>query len=514
MGRRPVSLKWLPILVVGALLPNRALAADNGNDLHFVQDGNANQGSVVQTGQDNKAGTAALPVHQTGVFDDLSLTQSGDDNNIGLANRGLVQDGSPSTDGSAANSATILQQSNGNSIGELVQTTLGLHPSTGNVLTVNQLTGGSNTARSIEQVQGSGDAANVATFTQNGVANWLEKLSQQSTSAGSNNLITLTFTGNYNGIDPGNQTGPGPLAILARSVGAAASQIVQGGDLSGGAANLISLAITGDFNQYGLTQLGADNSVAESITGLRNSFASYQLGQHNQVVSGGIAGDDNDVGLRQRGDANTASAVLNWSSSFNEVGIGQDGSSNTADISLKGDHGVAGISQNGNSHVARIETIGDKNVVLGIQVNSGLTAALGDDMSVSIKGSDNNGLVHNSSQLFTGPAFVAAQVPLGLSRSLLIAPDATLLLASLTPSITLVPGLLVQWGDGNQMAITVGTTSPSDANLFAALQQGNGNVITATVNGSSNQFVVTQRSDENLVGLEQAGTGNNAAVAQ
>ncbi len=143
-----MSLKWLLIAVVGTLLPNLALA-DEVNELHFIQDGNANQGTVLQTGQGNKAGTAALPVHQTGVFDDLTLTQSGDDNNIGLSNRGLVQDGSPSTDGSAANSAIILQQSNGNSIGELVQTTLGLHSSTGNVLTVNQLTGGSNMALSI-----------------------------------------------------------------------------------------------------------------------------------------------------------------------------------------------------------------------------------------------------------------------------------------------------------------------------------------------------------------------------
>src|SRR3569623_3161374 len=229
------------VLATASPLLVSTVAFGSDNYLHIVQDGNTHSGLVVQSGLGNQAGNATLPVHQQGVFDALALTQSGDDNTIGLTGRGLVQDGTGSTDGSAANRATILQQSNVNSIGELVQTTLGTHASTGNFLTVNQLNGGSNTVGSIEQVQGSGASANVADFTQNGLSNWLQLQSQNTTSGEGDNHVTLSITGDYNGIDPGNTDAAGPLAILARSAGASSSEIVQDGDLSGGAANAISL---------------------------------------------------------------------------------------------------------------------------------------------------------------------------------------------------------------------------------------------------------------------------------
>jgi hypothetical protein len=500
-----------------ALLASAGLAApalaDEINDLHVIQD-TSNQAIVVQTGHGNKAGSATLPMHQAGVSDDLVLTQSGDDNAIGLTGRGLLQDGSASTDGSASNIATILQQSSGNSIGELVQTTLGTHPTTGNTLTIDQLTGGSNTSVSLEQVQGDGASPNFAIITQNGFGNWLDRLSQQTSSGEDSNRIFFAVTGSHNGIRPDTLDAAGPLAILARSVGAGSARLVQGSDLSGGAANTIELTITGDFNQYGVQELGVDNSVDETITGLGNSFAADQTGRHNQVVSGGIAGDGNDLGIHQLGDSNTASAVLDWSSSSNEVGIGQDGDSNIADARLKGDHGLVGISQSGNRHEAEIRTVGNGNVILGIQIDDGLTDSVGDTLKVSINGNDNNGLDGYASQPFTGVALAGAQVPLSLSRSLLITPDATLLLSSLTDRIVLVPGMLVQWGDDDRMDIEVGTATTSDGNLFAALQKGDGNAITAQVEGRQNQFVVVQQGDDNQAALSQSGTGNISVILQ
>lgn len=498
------------IAVLGFALPLPAFADDNY--LNIIQDGDTHVGLVIQTGLGNAAGTPDLPVHQQGVFNDLSLTQSGDNNDIGLFGRGFAQSGTASADGDAANRATVIQNSNGNSIGELVQTTLGTHPTTGNTLSVTQDLKGANTIVSIEQVQDDAESANFATIAQTGFQNWLRWVYQHTSSGEGANHVTLNVTGDYNGIDSGSLAGAGPLAILARSAGASASTIIQDADLSGGAGNTIELAITGDYNQFGLTQLGTDNSVGESITGSDNSFAAYQVGDHNQIVSGGIAGDSNDLGISQTGYSNTVSAVLNWSSSDNQVGIGQFGDANTGNVSLKGDHALVGLSQNGNGHSAEITTVGDGNVVLTIQANAGYTASFGNALTIDINGNGINGPA--GSAAFTGLALAAAQLAPAIPRSLLISPDATLLMSSLQGEITLVPGLLAQWGDGNSMEITVGSNVASDDNLFAAIQRGSGNQLVASINGYGNQFIVSQVGDANAAAIQQSGNGNTAVISQ
>jgi len=501
-----------------------ALAFADNNFLNIIQDGDTHNGVVTQTGVGNQAGTTDLPVHQEGVFDDLILTQSGDNNNIGTATpgRGLLQNGTASIDGSAANAATIVQNSNGNHIGELVQTTLGTHPITGNTLAVTQDFGanggpsGNNTIGSIEQVQDNGQSANFAAIVQTGARNWLAGLSQRTTSGDGDNRVTATFTGNDNGSAPGNSralNGVGPLAVLARSSGATASSILQGDDLSGGAGNAIDLAVTGDYNQFGLTQLGTDNSVGGAIiTGSSNSLGTYQSGDHNQITSGGIAGDSNDLGIRQVGSANLISAILNWSSSDNSVGIGQFGQGNWANLALKGNGGIVGLSQNGANHLATIQTVGNGNLVLAIQDYAGLNRSSGDALHVSIIGDGNNGLAGNSAQSFTGPALQVALAAPDIPRSLLVAPDAGVLRPGSPRG--LMPGVLLQWGEGNTITIEVGAARTSDNNLFAVLQKGNGGAVTAHVNGNSNQFVAVQQGNDDVAVINQDGNGNIAAIAQ
>jgi hypothetical protein len=512
----------LRVCLIGAvwLLLGADIALADSNFLKIIQDGDTHQGLVKQTGLSNQAGTDTLPGHLEGVYDDLTLTQSGDNNTIGLTGHGLVQNGTGSVDGKAANVATIVQNSNGNAIGELVQTTLGTHPTTGNTLTVTEDYGrnggdsGNNTIGSISQVQDEADSANFATLTQTGAHNWLDSLSQHTTSGEGANHVTLTVTGDYNGVDSGSLARAGTLAVLANGVGAASAAIVQDEDTSGGADNIIDLTITGNYNQFGLTQLGTDNSVGEEITGDGNSFGVYQSGHHNQLAAGGVAGDGNDLGISQTGNDNSISAVLHWSSSDNEVAIGQYGDSNEADLSLKGDNGLVGVSQNGTGHFAKITTVGDKNVVLAIQDNDGLTASVGNSMTVSITGDRNNGLDGIAAQSFTGDALnAAAKAPI-IPRAFVIAPDATMLVSSLRGGLTLVPGLLVQWGDNNTMNIDVGDRVTSSDNLFAAEQKGDGNLITATVNGSNNQFVVTQVGDDDIAAIDQSGDRNIAVITQ
>jgi len=499
------------VIIAMLLLPGRALADDNfGN---FVQDGTANQGSVIQTGTGNQAGTATLPVHQTGVFDSLTLTQSGDDNTIGLDGQGLLQFGTASTDGTAANSAIIIQNSNGNSIGELVQTTGAVHASTANILTVTQDDRDDNVIGSIQQVTESNAAGNFADIVQTGTHNRLDVLSQHSTSNEGINRVIFNASGDYNGADHGLSTSAGTLAIVARSTGAQASHIIQDSDGSGGANNDAQLFITGHYNGYGITQLGTDNSVGSIITGLDNSFASYQHGEHNQITSGNIAGDDNDMGLRQFGTANAMAANLQWSSSFNEVGIGEDGDTDTADLTAKGNHGVYGIGQIGRGHSATLAINGNSNIVIAIQANDGHLADAGNTLVVSVTGDGNNALVDNTPQNFSGPALTVAAAA-AIPGSLLLAPDASLMVGPGIGDAPLIPGMLVQWGDGNSMTITVGAATPSNGNAFAALQKGNGNILTASINGNSNQLAVLQIGNSNSAASEIDGSGNIVAISQ
>jgi hypothetical protein len=507
------------VLLAGAIfvLAGAAAARADDNSIDIVQNGNTHEGSLIQTGTGNVAGTDTLHLTQNGVDNFLSITQSGDDNDIGTILRGVLQTGTVSDDNARANSATVLQNSDGNSIGELVQTTEGTHATTGNTLTVTQNigrgSGNDNTIVSIEQVAGSGAGANTATVTQTGISNWLQTLSQRSSGGSGNNWITFVATGNNNGFDG---SGIGTLAPLAGATGALASSLVQDTGTSGGGGNVINLTITGNSNQFGMQQVGVDNGAGITITGLSNSFGSYQFGRHNQITAGGIAGDGNDMGIRQDGEANVASAVLNWSSSDNRIAIGQLGDSNDAGIALRGDGNLFGISQRGRGHIATITATGDNNLALAVQYNDGSTNSVGNTLTLSITGMDNNGLAGGLAS-FTGDALLFAERAPLLGPTLLLSPDASALLPAAARSgggLLLVPGVLAQWGEDNEMTIRVGNTRSSDFNLFAALQKGDRNTIVASIDGSYNQFVALQRGNDNIALASIDGNHNLVAISQ
>jgi hypothetical protein len=497
--------------VIAAGSVGMARADDNFSIV--VQDGSTHQGTIIQTGNGNNAGSEALKVTQSGVENYLYLTQSGDDNDIGLTGRGLIQTGTVSLDSARANSATIVQNSNGNTVGEIVQTTLGLHATTGNTLTLTEDLGDGNTITSIEQVAGDGASSNIASATLTGSLNWFDKLYQRTTSAEGDNSITLQVTGDRNGTNA-TQDGPGGLAVLAQGTGATPSALIQRDDISGGSSNRIVLTITGTFNQFGVEQVGTDNSVGAVVSGLSNSFAAYQLGRHNQVSTGGIAGDSNDMGIRQVGEANAASAVLHYSSSDNRIAIGQTGDDNEADIDLQGDDNIMGASQRGAEHLAEITVRGSDNVLLAVQANDGATASLRNSLTVTVAGSNNNALSAGSPQSFTGAALTASLSAALVPSSLFVAPDATTLLGAYGSNLLAVPGALIQWGEDNTIDIAVGETTASDGNLFSALQKGRGNTLVASIEGSRNQFVVLQQSDGNIAYTSQVGTNNLIGIRQ
>lgn len=80
--------------------------------------------------------------------------------------------------------------------------------------------------------------------------------------------------------------------------------------------------------------------------------------------------------------------------------------------------------------------------------------------------------------------------------------------AALAPG--LAPGSLTQIGFGNTMSFEV----RGSYNLFAALQDGNDNVITGSIVGSNNQASVSQVGNNNFVGFSQTGIGNTVSITQ
>jgi hypothetical protein len=487
------------------------LALADDNSIQIVQNGNTHEGTLIQTGAGNIAGTDSLHLTQNGVDNRLTITQSGDHNDIGTTGRGVIQTGTASSDNSRANIATVIQNSNGNSIGELVQTTEGAHATTGNIATVTQDLHGLNTIVSLEQVQGANAGSNIATVTQTGTGNWLELLSQTATLNEGNNTIRFEARGNYNGVR-GNGQGSGPLGPLARASGATSASLIQGRDFSGAAGNSIEVTLVGDYNQYGMTQYGSDNSVGVTISGLSNSFGSYQLGRHNQITIGGLAADANDVGIFQIGHANATSVVLNNDSSRNELAVGQSGDSNHVALNLTGDDNLLGVGQLGWNHGATITATGDNNLVYAIQANTTITANLGNILSVSIKGDNNNGLSGGRLQHFTDAALDFASLAPRLSPALLLSTDLFGVIGS--RPLMLFPGALIQLGQANDIDIAVGKLFASNSNLFAVLQKGDRNSTSFIINGNLNQAVALQVGDDNVAAAYIQGNSNLVAISQ
>lgn len=507
----------LMLAALASVLPAASALGDD-NTSQITQDGETHSGAIVQTGNRNIAGNDANDIEQRGVDNVLTLTQTGDDNTVGLLGAGLYQEGTASGDDSPSNIATITQDSDGNVIGELVQVTLGAHATTGNTLTVTEQLDGGNTIRFIRQTVADGASSNEADVTLTGARNWIERITQLATSSDGTNTIKLTITGAYNGINTGLD-GVGDLLALALSAGATPGEITQGSASTGGAGNSVILDITGNSNQFGIAQLGVDNSIGtRNINGNSNSFGVVQIGSHNQVSPGAIVGDSNDLGIRQDGDTNVADLLMLGDSSDNDVGIGQQGDGNHAKVeigglppsNLHGDGNVVGVSQKGTGHEAAVDIAGADNTVLAVQFNVGELTTPGNTLSVSITGNANNAVTAGG---FLAPALAVASVAPKLTGAQLFAPGGALVHVPSSPPY-LQPGMLVQIGEDNAIDIEVGGNRPSGSNLFAVMQQGNGSVVTARVDGSYNQFVVLQMGSDDVASVVQDGDRNIAAISQ
>lgn len=358
-----------------------AIADDNNTYLDQVQSGGGtgtNSALVTQSGTGNDAGSETEEMKQTATANssnDLDILQSGNDNEIGLNGFSQLSQYNSSPDG---NTATITQSSNSNVVAKVTQKNRfgGAVGATANSLIILQETGNDNVITEVFQDKHKGKSGNMAGITMSGTANTISSVVQAVTGGEDGNAMDVTISGDNNG--------RGTLSGLAAASGATTSELKQGfEDVNNGNAakgdNNLTLIVSGNTNQFGVTQQGTSNDVGTLV----------------------IAGDSNEVGVSQDGDGNMLTlASIAVGSDGNVIGVTQMGVSNTASASVDGDNNQFGIMQNGNFNDASVDIIGNDNGVssgglfgdaLITDATNGLIAQWGNDNTASLTvNGDNN----------------------------------------------------------------------------------------------------------------------------
>lgn len=330
-----------------------SFAMANNNEAYLSQSGPDNSALIDQNGgSSNKAGrsgTGAIMQQNDSSIpgNTLTIKQRGSNNVIGSGI--AIRPGAAVTTGvlqlsenPQANTATVTQRASGNEIGSISQLQrFGGSSQSGNELTILQSgsTGG-NTINDVFQDYHKGANASVAIIRQTGDNNLLDRVQQYNTGSGAANRIVATFSGSNNG--------KGALSGLAAGSGATSSWLMQG-DLSSinglpEADNRMRLIVSGDYNQFGVTQIGRSNRVGTlEVTGSQNELGVYQNGERNRLNMSVLGGVGNIVGVTQLVDLNRADVMVMGND--NEFGVYQDGNRNDATVNVTGDYNGAASSE-------------------------------------------------------------------------------------------------------------------------------------------------------------------------
>ncbi|MDE4097326.1 beta strand repeat-containing protein [Phaeobacter gallaeciensis] len=345
-------LKTSLITTTALTLSLSTAAFADSNEAYLDQQDVANSAIVDQSGgNNNKAGSAGLKMTQDGFtaadgYNQLSITQSSDNNEIGLIGSGVSQVGKASNPGAVSSNVATVTQSGGGSnvIGELVQFHNGGPGSAGvpNTLTVKQ-NGTSNNITTINQ-EGKVNDRNTATITMSGTSDNIDLVQQKVSNNGSgDNTLTITMNGVSNGI----------------------------GDFTGFANG--SGAVAAHFRQFNATRTNAN----VIIGGTGNLVGTYQQGKDNDVGTLEVTGDNNQLGVLQHGNSNLVN-VAAIAGNGNNVGISQMGNTNGASVTVTNDNNAFGVLQNGNDNSATVSVFGDGNGLTGttpLLAGSALAAA-------------------------------------------------------------------------------------------------------------------------------------------
>ena len=316
----------------------------NGNDAFLDQNGDEHSALIEQSGDNNDAGGVGSEITQNGHRNNLDVLQSGNDNSIGLGTNsftgstGILQThtGIVPSDTRRGNSLSIVQSSNGNTVGAVDQDSSTQGNNTRNSATITQAGDGGNEIDSVRQRKNS-STRNTLNATQEGRNNLIAGIFQNS-NVGGNGLNTIDV------YMAGTDNGHGALSGFAADTGATTSSLIQDGR-----GNSIDLDINGrpsipvpDENQFGITQLGNNNTVnTVTLDTKRANLGIYQDGNGNEVAPSTISGNDNTIGILQIMDDNLAAVTV--AGTGNSFLIDQNGVSNDASVTISGNNNGDGL---------------------------------------------------------------------------------------------------------------------------------------------------------------------------
>lgn len=511
-----------------------------------AQTGNNNVFTFSQSGSGNEIGTGGTGFLQERHRNTATITQTSDFNKVFQA----TQTGPSNEWGNQRrNTLTIEQGGAGGSniVSRISQTRAdGLLTSNepGNIATITQtntssgpLSAGGNVVGDNTVLSGGVDQDGFrhrATLTQTGSGNRIVNVDQR----GINQGATIEQDGTSNRVSRVQQTGTGHRAIISQD------------GISNGTTDFVASRINGAWG--GLSQghayqsggLLGGNELDYGATGNNNSFGFDQNGNNNEIYGRLNSGSDNNqTGVIQDGGWNEAR--FNVTGDLNHVFIAQGLSSlisadNFANVTITGDGNHVGAVQNGvwnDANVLIEGAVSNNNTVNILQASRGA----GNDANVTIRnGSSNNIKVNQNLPLFGLTNTATVTVQNGSSNVLDVFQNGSLNTATVyiqgsnnnnrpAPQnvftgpawdkallVTgLVPGDIEQIGIGNTLTYNVGLSNlASNGNLFAFHQNGSGNVINGSTDGSNNQAVVVQQGNFNLTNFSQVGSGNVIGVSQ
>jgi len=378
-----MKLSKLLLTSTTALGLSMTAAMADDNTARLDQSGSDNTALIEQSGVNQVFGSATRDSVQEGDRNELDVDQSGDGNSVGLTTNpaggraGFVQDNDVAGDANA-NTATITQSDNRNSVGAILQVTrdFGAPFVSGNTLTIDQ-SGDDNTLGGVRQDRNSpASVGNEATITMSGTDNFLNFTSQFNrggSAAGEENTIDATISGEANGRDRDTGAVAG-LRTFSAMTGVEANALVQDGF-----ANDINLNVSGNWNRVGIEQDGDNNSVGSlDISGNNNTVGIAQDGSFNLVTLSPLTGFFNDIGVSQAGVTNQAD--LDVDGSANAFKVDQNGVENLTTLSITGnDNGEGRAFQD----PTRADALAAITAGASIGMDRGIIVQMGDDNVVT-----------------------------------------------------------------------------------------------------------------------------------
>ena len=439
------------------------LQTSNRSTATITQSSDGNSvGQVTQTGIDSTWEAATLRRNVLTI-----LQEGGDDNAVGVVTQ--TRSTSPFVSSRAANSATLTQSGEDNDIGTLIQSGYA------EAATVTQ-TGDDNGLDRLEQ-RGS---SNLASITVSGNGNGRSDFASDTNIDGAwrglaqgqiyqNNDFFLADLADANTLT---------LTVTGDSNSYGFSQIGTDNTVTG-------LIADGDGNQAGAVQLGISNIASFTLDGSDNHvFIDQGRWVANIANDAGvlITGSGNDTGVLQSGTNNVATVTITGGD--NRVNIDQESLvlGNLAEVTIDGgDNGVTLTQANNNSATVRIT--GSSNQLVASQ------DGLGNTLTLTVWGSGNNALnssfsgVALATSLLTTPDLVPGRIAqTGAGNSILY---------DVGTSTEPADGnrfAFSQIGTGNQI---VGSTKGSN-NQVVIVQNGASNFTSFSQNGIGNIIGVSQ----------------------